>query len=234
MAKYVIGLDVGQARDYTALVVAARWTERRKEGPPLRERTVAFERYDLVHVERWREIPYPVQVARVAERVKELQGKVYYPPGHYKPAYDNEVTLIVDATGVGKPILDALKQAGLRPHGVMITAGDTETRTPGITRVPKRILVSRLQIVLEGGRLKIARELPLASTLLEEFKGFKAKITLSGHDTYGNDVGQWREAEHDDMVLATSLITWEGEKRAGVVPVEALYRASGRTPHFHD
>jgi hypothetical protein len=45
---------------------------------------------------------------------------------------------------------------------------------------------------------------------------FKVEITKSGHDTYGND---WRENEHDDLVLAVALAAWAGERvpRPGMV-----------------
>lgn len=33
----------------------------------------------------------------------------------------------------------------------------------------------------------------------------------SKHDSYGNDVGPWRENAHDDMVLAVALAAWYGE-----------------------
>ena len=119
--------------------------------------------------------------------------------------------LIMDATGVGVPIIDLLKRerlfASLQP--VMITAGTEQTRTDrGFHGVPKRALVSRTQILLHTQRLRIAKALPLADTLVRELMNFRAKITDSGNDTYG----AWRESIHDDLVLSTALAIWASSR----------------------
>jgi hypothetical protein len=59
-------------------------------------------------------------------------------------------------------------------------------------------LVSALQVVLQSGRLKIARGLPEAETLVNELLNFKSKISAAGHDSYE----AWRESVHDDLVLS--------------------------------
>jgi hypothetical protein len=83
--------------------------------------------------------------------------------------------------------------------------------------VPKRDLVSSLQVALQSGALAIADALPLAATLRQELAGFRVKISLTtGHDSYG--AGEdWRPAPHDDLVLAVALACWEAGK-APVVP----------------
>jgi hypothetical protein len=44
------------------------------------------------------------------------------------------------------------------------------------------------------------------------------KIDLTtGHDSYG----QWREGQHDDLVLAVALATWWAETRHGAGRVRA-------------
>ena len=49
-------------------------------------------------------------------------------------------------------------------------------------------------------------------SLKEELTNFKAKISLSGHDSYG--VEDWREGAHDDFVLSVALGVWVGEYAA--------------------
>ncbi|MEX2501245.1 MAG: hypothetical protein WD336_02615 [Trueperaceae bacterium] len=39
------------------------------------------------------------------------------------------------------------------------------------------------------------------------------KISAGGHARFGNDVSDWREPDHDDLVLATALSVWWGERR---------------------
>ena len=65
--------------------------------------------------------------------------------------------------------------------------------------------------------------------MVEELLSFQVKISVSGHDTYG----AWREGTHDDLVLATALAVWVGEKK--VLPRGMRYklerRSTGRRLH---
>jgi hypothetical protein len=216
---FVLAADIGQANDFTALSILQSYGTRERGAsdfdPVKKDR-----RHDLIHLERFREIPYPEQIRRIAERYRELEQHARELNG------TTMVRLVVDATGVGKPILDAFREGGLRPRGVIITGGETATRGDSIDRVPKRELVTTLQVALQSRRLRIADELPLAETLLRELRGFRVKISLSGHASFGNDVGTWREADHDDLVLSVALAVWLVEARK--MPSRAALReASG-------
>ena len=70
--------------------------------------------------------------------------------------------LIVDATGIGRPVVDLMRKEKLEVKAVVITAGDTETYADGFFRVPKRNLVSTGQVLLQSKRIKILSSLPLA------------------------------------------------------------------------
>ena len=181
MSSFLVGLDLGQAADYTALVVIER-VEQQKAKP----------HFHVRHIQRFQlGTSYPVVVERVKSIItqKPLEGKAQ---------------LVVDATGVGAPVVDLLRQAGLSPVAIMITGGDTVSQEPLVLRVPKRDLVSTLQILLQEGRLKVAESLPEASILVKELLTFQVKITASAHDVYGS----WREGSHDDVVLAICLAAW--------------------------
>jgi len=140
--RYVLAVDVGQAKDYTALVIVES-TRTTHEGKWPSDQSREETRHDVVHIERFRDIPYPKQIERIRERYLELQEIS-------RQKRDSDVRVIVDATGVGKPILDALRDAKVRAHGVLITAGDSTSKSGGVTRVPKRELVSTLQIALQS------------------------------------------------------------------------------------
>jgi hypothetical protein len=204
--RYVVAVDVGQAHDYTAVAILQSYRVREAVDDKVRE----DRRHDLVHLERFRDISYPEQVRRLTERYREVEriAKVEH--------REASVQLVVDATGVGKPVLDLMREAKLRPRGVIITGGETASHTDGISRVPKRELVTTLQVALQTRRLVVAEDLPLAETFLKEMRGFRVKISLTGHASFGNDVGAWREADHDDLVLAVALGVWklEGPKVA--------------------
>lgn len=178
MTNYYIGLDLGQVSDYTAVCVVEAY-------PPLQ--------YGVRHLERYRlGTPYPTIVEKATTLVQLLTRG------------DSTPRLVVDATGVGRPVVDLLTQAGLNPIAITITGGDTPSRNGREWRVPKRDLVGALVVAFQGQRLKIAEALPEARTLIDELLNFKVKISASGHDSYE----AWREGVHDDLVLSVAMAVW--------------------------
>jgi hypothetical protein len=154
-------------------------------------------KFNCRHLQRWKLLtPYPVIVADTVKMMnsRELQQ------GRTRPV------LAIDATGVGPPIIDLFKRERMnaRLEPIQITGGNEVTKENGTTRVPKRDLVSTVQVYLQNQRLKIATELPEAETLIRELQNFQVKINDSAHDTYG----AWREGTHDDLVLAAALALW--------------------------
>jgi hypothetical protein len=211
----IIGVDLGQQRDYTAISVIER--EHVPVGPMYndeyhhRGRQIFAARqpvrleYRLRHLERpTLGTPYPEQVARIVELVKAIGG---------------EMALVVDATGVGLPVTDMLwtrlrreieyTDVHITRCNVTITGGDAVTRTEGGVRVPKRDLVSAPLVLMQNGQLKIAEGLYLRETFVKELLNFRVKINIStAHDSYE----AWREGDHDDLVLSVALACWAGER----------------------
>ena len=185
MSRFFLGLDLGQAQDPTALAIAERLET-------LEGRTAGY------HVRYLERVSLGTSYTSIATHVRDLLGR--------DPLRDHGY-LVVDATGVGAPVVDLLRREGLSPVAVTITGGDTVTRDGTAYRVPKRDLVSRLQVLLQSGRLKIADAIPDARLLVEELLAFRVKITVTAHDTYE----PWRERAHDDLVLAVALACWYGE-----------------------
>jgi hypothetical protein len=188
--SYFLGLDLGQAQDYSALAVL----ETADTDPP---RTYAGR-----HLQRWSlGTSYPT-VAKDAAGMAEAMAR----------SWRGQVTLAVDATGVGRAVVDLLRREPM-PHvrmiPILITGGDAVTQEKGCWHVPKRDLIAMVQVALQTGRLKIASALPEAATLTRELANFQMKITLAGNDTYG----AWREGTHDDLVLALACALWAGDRR---------------------
>lgn len=205
---YVLGLDLGQANDWTALCV--NQLVRLPDGQ--------FE-HQARHLERWRGEKYPAIVRAVGERVAALKGPRYDHRPSYLPQIPRpRVVLVVDYTGVGRPVVDMFEEAKFECDliPVTITGGMVVTRSEdgGDYRVPKRILASTLQVLLQTERLKVQRTLDLAATLQAEMKNFRVKINLLGHESYGAG-DDWREGNHDDLVLAAALACWAGESGMG-------------------
>jgi hypothetical protein len=196
-----LGVDFGQSVDYTAIIALE---QHRIDDD--------FCSWHLRYLQRLPlGTPYPDQVTFIAGLMTKL-----------KPA---EVKLIVDETGVGRPVTDMLRKAGLKPIPVTITAGHRVIFEHGY-RVPKRDLVSAVQVVLQSKRLKIASSLPLANVLTDELLNFKVNINERGHDSYGagDDTLSWRERDHDDTVLATALAVWYGERTSRLTKNESSRR----------
>jgi hypothetical protein len=188
MYSFYIGLDLGQAQDYTALTII----ERKHFNYSLPR-----EQYHVRHLERPKlGTPYPAIVEKVQDLVQS--NKLL-----------NQAALVVDATGVGAPVVDLFRKIGLVPIAITITGGNAVTRERGGYRVPKRDLVTTLQVLFQSGRLKVAAELPEARLLVEELLNFRVKINVrTAHDSYE----AWREGIHDDLVLAVALACWYAEK----------------------
>src|SRR4051812_29784985 len=120
----------------------------------------------------------------------------------------------MDATGVGRPVVDLLREAGLDPVAVTIHGGDQVIRGHEREyRVPKRDLVGSVQAALQTRRLRAAEAVPGWPTPKRGLGNFKAPITPGGHDTYGagSSGDDWREGAHDDLVLSVALGIWYGE-----------------------
>jgi hypothetical protein len=204
---FVIGLDLGQKQDYTAVAVVEK-IAREEEKPLLRLRHL--ERYALG-------TPYGEQMDRVAQLVEDtrragMQEKVVarYARATVTGIRPPQIELIVDATGVGVGVVEMLKDRGLSYRAVSITGGTSENRSGGTYHVPKRNLVSRAVAPFEGRRLKIARGMRLVPELVSELENFKVKVnTRTAHDSYE----AWRETDHDDLVLALALACWWAERR---------------------
>ena len=185
--RYLVGLDLGQVQDYTALVIAEQ-----QATPPAAS-------YQIRHLERFAlGTAYPLIVTAVQTLLPQ-------------PPLQGHAALVVDATGCGRPVVDLLTQARLDPVAVSIHGGDQVSHEGRYWRVPKRDLVGVLQVLLQTQRLKVAEALPLAHVLVQEMLTFRVTIDAStAHESYA----AWREGMHDDLVLACALACWWGEQGA--------------------
>jgi hypothetical protein len=184
MAEFVSGLDLAQAADFTALAIL----EKIGETPAA---------YQVRHLERF---PLGTSYVEIVERVDDI----------FRRNELADTTLAVDQTGVGRAVLDMITQRGVRAAitPVTITAGHKATKAEDGWHVPKKDLVSVLQVALQSGRLKIASGLRHAKLLTKELATFRVKITAAANETFE----AWREGDHDDLVLAVGLAVWAGER----------------------
>ena len=199
--SFIVGLDLGQAQDYTAIAIVERVV------PPLPTPKLPYQgngilipsraaSYHVRHLERpTRGTKYPTIVARVQTLLATPPLTLHTP-------------LVIDRTGVGRPVTDLFEGQGVKPYAITITGGDEVVREGRHTKVPKRELVSTLVAVFQTGRLRMAANLAEGEALVNELTNFKVKVNLAtGHDSYE----AWRESGHDDLVLAVAMAVWHGE-----------------------
>jgi hypothetical protein len=86
--------------------------------------------------------------------------------------------------------------------GVVISGGAVPGRVDNYVTIPKRDLVGATMVVVQRGRLHIAKGMPETNILVKELRAFRALITTHNSEKYEND---WRVAPHDDLVLALAL-----------------------------
>jgi hypothetical protein len=185
---FYLGLDLGQRCDFSALAAI----EYRPGGLPhyLSPWTNPPHIYELRQLQRaLLGTPYPEVVERVARFVAP-------------PDIAGRATLAVDATGVGAPVIDLIRNremdCSLLP--VIITGGERGRLDRGYQMLPKRDLIVNLELMLERSELTIAGQLPNRARLVEELMNMRAKSLRAEN---GN---------HDDLVLAVALAAWAARR----------------------
>jgi hypothetical protein len=198
---FILGLDLGQAADYTALAIIERSRQPNAERPG-----ALLSHYAVRHLKRW---PLKTSYTTITEELKTLVAR---------PPLSNPM-LAVDQTGVGRAVVDMLRAARLVAwlHPVVITGGhEINPGDDGATHVPKKELVSVVQVLLQERRLKVA-DVPERELLVKELLAFKHKITA----TAKNEYEAWRVRDHDDLVLALALGLFVAEQYSGPGAIEA-------------
>lgn len=219
--KHYVGLDLGQVNDYSALVTLRR----EQEIPELPKPKAVDPRENWIDLLRppKEQTPPSRYYCNIAERFE--RG---IPPHGYPTLVENVTklfqdpkfagqTLVVDGTGVGRPVVDLVRKARVncRFVPVTITGGAAQALNAptvdewGYWHVPKKELVGSVQALLGTGRIEIAPGLKFAGTLTQELKSFSYKISSQ---TAHVSLESWREKDHDDLVLALALAAWYGER----------------------
>jgi hypothetical protein len=192
------GLDLGQKQDFTTLAVIESHEITYADRNPVTYEFLTSTHHAITHLERLPlGTPYPEIVDTVQWTLEAACAQTFTAP-----------TLIVDATGVGAPVVDLFRERGLRRNlvPVTITSGHGETHTgSGAVGVPKRNLITGLQVAFETHQLTLSSNIgPAVETLISELMNMQCEVTAHGNERFGAR----REGMHDDLVLATALAWW--------------------------
>ena len=175
MEAITIGVDLGQRRDYTAIIVNERGE-------------------DDTHVIRGIErpklgTPYPKIIKRVEQIRNKLEKKTKIIP-----------TIYIDATGVGRPVVDEFTAKGIAVIPVTICAGDSVSQDGREVHVGKLALISRLEVLLADGRIEWNGKTPIGKKLSQELHRFQLKVSKAGSLQL-----EAEQSFHDDLVIALAL-----------------------------
>ena len=201
--RFVVGCDLAQQHDYTAIAVLEvavgvidMNTEDERHTNTGRIPQKPARRFDCRHLQRLPlKLSYPTQV----EKIKQLMSR---PPlcgaADLKPA-----ELIVDITGVGRPVGELLDRAGLRPIKVTITSSqDKATYSGDCWHVSKALIVQTIDAALNNGELGFAKGLDEAHAMESELKDFRRFVSAAGRSTYE------ASGQNGDLVLALGIGLW--------------------------
>jgi hypothetical protein len=188
---YYVALDLGYSRDHAALVIV----EYRPVPTGTRDAATYQFLYRrelrLVHVERFRlRTGFPQLLARLDHLCNH-------------PHLAHNTQLLVDVTSqpmLAQMIREARLPVNLIP--VTITAGDQVAVSGSNRSVPKKILVSCLELVFEKALLRAAAGMAQADLIRDELRQFERTSSRGGKLKYGAGAG------HDDLVMALAMAVW--------------------------
>ncbi len=193
--KYV-GFDLGQRSSHSALAVIERLQIRSDRRNALTFEIIHETQFNLIRLERF---PLHMSYDDTARRLKNSLSLL--------AGGTRDITLLVDATGVGQPFLDILRKHELGVHliPIAITSGGHQTFSNSIQRVPKRDLIQSANHLLGSEFMRFDPSLNGLKDLREEMEAYRVNTSASGNERYSSSTT-------DDMVMAFALAAWQARK----------------------
>jgi len=183
-----IGVDVGQVRDFSAVVTLSWITD--ADG---------IDQFGVTQAERF------ALGTKYGDLAKETAGLA-----DYLKKQGRSVVVGIDATGVGAGVTETFQEAfhaipnvsGVKIIPCVIHGGFTEDRVGAVVHVPKRSLIYDTTLLLGRGQLHIPKDLDFHDILLEELHNYAAKTNIA---TGNVQYEAWKENIHDDLVFALAI-----------------------------
>jgi len=196
--RYLLGCDLAKSLDYTSFaIIEMVWS------PEIRDFV-----YHLKALDRIRGVDYPAITDLIIKTVGKLikESQLVTTDGPH---------LCMDASGLGAPIKDYLKQAGVflagrKLYPVVFTGGEAARRDP-VTRnynISKTLIVSNFLSLMQHRHFDYAPDLQTLPLLEQEIASFKQHLTPSGKTTFDAESGA-----HDDLICACCIPLIIGEWR---------------------
>ena len=122
--------------------------------------------------------------------------------------------MYVNATGIGDPLIELLNaRMATRVRPVYFTHGDRRTVTWPKIELGKAFLVSRLQMLLQTGRVHLPKT-QQSEILAKELLDYEVRVEKDANDHYG----AFKVGTQDDLVTALGLaVQTDGTSRLATV-----------------
>ncbi len=212
--RLTLGIDIGQLVDPTAIVLTEQvWKPiQRKVGAGDAAPTMIDHHY-VRHMER---LDLGTTYPQISEALIEIWAatkrrlvELNVGSGQGKPIVPQLVTYI-DATGVGKPVVDVLLDAGVPIIPTYFNHGDKrvmlkDERKGLYINLGKAYLVSTMQALLQTNRIHFPKQSQEAKQMARELLDYEIKVDTNANDKYG----AFKVGSHDDLVTAAGLTVQE-------------------------
>jgi hypothetical protein len=194
---YAFGLDLGNPGEFSALALVEKAAPPGDDAEPL---------YSLRDLKRF---PPGATFNAIAGELWGRREKFF--PDRIDPHPLREARVAVDITATGREVLDTLRLGDHPPELVPIalTMGLASTYDEqGNFRTSKRDRVTRLQVLLQAKRFRIARTLENAELLVKELMAYRPKVKLGADPSQAD----WRDGQADDLIFAVALALWQVDR----------------------
>jgi hypothetical protein len=221
--RITIGIDIGQSVDPTAIAVVEQ--EWRKREPRMEGLSEYVDHYNVRHLERLGlGTPYP-DIMRALARLKNdvdervMAGRLRNEHGEITPDDVAVVKCYIDATAMGAPVVDILREAGVSVIGCIFLHSERRTVDKDaatgrlVVKLGKAYMVSRLQVLLQNRRIHMDRKMEEARRLAKELLDYQIKVDENARDRFG----AFGTGKHDDLVTALGLAVQESPIAAGAL-----------------
>jgi len=202
MGVVTVGVHLGQDRTAPALCVVQ-----------LNPRQVDYETIDHYETRYLAALPAGSTYPEIAERLGKVLDGIHF-------QIRTSAQVFVNLTGLGQPVLDLLLESAQRAaavRGVYFTHGDRLDGSYDEILLGKARLVSRLQVLLQAGRLHLPRTNE-AEVLARELQDFEIRVSEDANQRYG----AFPVGSRDELVTALGLALHEPPSRASVIDLGLL------------
>jgi len=214
--EYIAAIDCARKRDRFVITISKndQLIVEGNEAAEQPDRLIA--RLAIMYLDQWSGLPY-----------REMVDKCVRILGHR--TLSNNCDLLVDATGVGDPIVEMFHEAGISVMPIIVTGGKgvrevyegfgsiiapASDRLRGLRvmkeiHVPKADMVAAGQIMLENRRVSIAKNIKWADELKRQLMHLSPKNTPAGNVRYESD----DNSVNDDIAFCYILTAWWALRR---------------------